>query len=344
MAAPERALGLLRRRDFRRVYFAIAASELGDAFQYVALMWFALVSGGPLGVMAVRLADSVPALAFGFHGGVAADRWDRKRTMVAADLLRGSILIPIAVLGLTVNAASFFLSAALLAGVHARRSGPLHAAAPRIREGFAALRPLPMLAAGVIAIGVAVTISSGTWIVGVPTLVRDTLHRGAGSFSLVAASYALGSVIAGVVLTRWEVRRKALGSLAAWSLYLPAYALFAFAGSLGMVLGGAVLAGLAQGSAWVLVNSAAQEQVPDHLLGRVMGLISLTHRGAHATGLLFVSPLFAILAPGTVFAAAALALPLVGLLGAAVGLRRERELSPPAGEAPAPATARSPRS
>ncbi len=419
MAAPERALGLLRRRDFRRVYFAIAASELGDAFQYVALMWFALVSGGPLGVMAVRLADSVPALAFGFHGGVAADRWDRKRTMVAADLLRGSILIPIAVLGLTgelplwvlvvaafaltaatsyfapaygallpglvdrqnvqkangivrattealsvggwaaaagllafmpisgffaINAASFFLSAALLAGVHARRSGPLHAAAPRIREGFAALRPLPMLAAGVIAIGVAVTISSGTWIVGVPTLVRDTLHRGAGSFSLVVASYALGSVIAGVVLTRWEVRRKALGSLAAWSLYLPAYALFAFAGSLGMVLGGAVLAGLAQGSAWVLVNSAAQEQVPDHLLGRVMGLISLTHRGAHATGLLFVSPLFAILAPGTVFAAAALALPLVGLLGAAVGLRRERELSPPAGEAPAPATARSPRS
>jgi hypothetical protein len=33
-------------------------SELGDSFHYVALMWFALVSGGPLGVLAVGLADS----------------------------------------------------------------------------------------------------------------------------------------------------------------------------------------------------------------------------------------------------------------------------------------------
>lgn len=419
MAAPEGAFGLFRRRDFRRVYFAIAASELGDAFQYIALMWFALVAGGPLGVMAVRLADSVPALAFGFHGGVVADRFDRKRTMVAADLVRGGVLIPIAVLGLSgelplwllvvaafvleaaasyfapaygailpglvdrpnvqkangivrattealsvggwaaaagllafmpisaffaINAASFFVSAALLVGVHARRAAGLHPSAPRIREGFAALRPKPMLAAAVIVIGVAVTISSGTWIVGVPTLVRDTLHRGAGSFSLVAAGYALGSALAGIALTRFEIRRKALASLVAWGFYLPAYGLFAFAGSLGMAIGGAVLAGLAQGSAWVLVNSAAQEQVPDHLLGRVMGLISLTHRGAHATGLLFVSPLFAILAPRSIFAGAAIALPLVGLLGAMLALRRERALSPPAGEAPAPETARTPRS
>ena len=65
-----------------------------------------------------------------------------------------------------------------------------------------------------------------------------------------------------------------------------------------------------------------------------MGLISLTHRGAHATGLLFVSPLFAVFAPDTVFAAAALALPLVGVAGAAISLR--------AGEARAHATASNP--
>jgi MFS family permease len=400
--ASERPLALLRRHDFRRVYFAVSFSELGDAFQYIALMWFALIAGGPLGVMGVRLADSVPALAFGLHGGVIADRFDRKRTMVVADLVRGGVLIPIAVLGLSgelplwllivaafvleaatsyfapaygallptlverrnvqtangvvrattealsvggwaaaagllafmpisaffaINAASFFLSAALLSGVRAHRPADEHPAAPRIREGFAALRPRAMLAAAVVVLGVGVTISSGTWIVGVPTLVRDTLGRGAGSFSLVAASYALGSVIAGVFLTRRQVRRKAFASLVAWGFYLPAYGLFAFAGSLGMALAGGVLAGLAQGSAWVLVNSAAQEEVPDRLLGRVMGLIALTHRGAHATGLLFVSPLFAILAPRTVFAGAALALPLVGIAGALAGLRRERVLA-----------------
>ena len=41
---------------------AVAASELGDALHYIALMWFAFDAAGPLGVVAVRLADSVPAL------------------------------------------------------------------------------------------------------------------------------------------------------------------------------------------------------------------------------------------------------------------------------------------
>jgi MFS family permease len=194
----------------------------------------------------------------------------------------------------------------------------VHEEAPRLREGFAALRPHPRLAAAVIVLGAAVTISSGTWIGGVPELVRSTLGLGAGSFSALMVGYALGSIASGVVLARRPVRRKAIASMAAWTLYLPAYGLFAFAGSLWLALLGAALAGISQSSALVLVNAAAQEEVPDRVLGRVSGLISLTHRGAHATGLLFVAPWFAIVAPPTVFAAAALALPLVGLAGIAL--------------------------
>ena len=254
-AHPERALGLLRRRGFRRAYAAVAISELGDAFQYIALMWFALVAAGPLGVIAVRLADSIPALLFGLHGGVAADRWDRRRLMISADLVRGVVLVPIAVAGLTghlplaalvvaafvlttatsyfepaygallpalvdrrnvqqanglvratadalsvggwalagllltvlpisvffaINAASFFLSAALLTGVRARGTAERGDERPRIRDGFAALRPRPTLAASVVVLGVAVTLSSGTWIVGVPELVRSTLGARSG--------------------------------------------------------------------------------------------------------------------------------------------------------------------
>jgi MFS family permease len=82
------------------VYTAISASEVGNAFQYIALMWFALEAAGPLGVLAVRLADSVPALLFGFHGGLLADRLERRRTMIAADLVRGAVLVPVAVAGL----------------------------------------------------------------------------------------------------------------------------------------------------------------------------------------------------------------------------------------------------
>jgi len=375
-------------------------------------MWFALEAGGPLGVIAVRLADSVPALVFGFHGGVAADRWDRRRVMIASDLVRGFVLVPVAVAGLTgqlpltalvvaafvltaatsyfapaygallpslvdrrnvqqanglvrasadalsvggwalaavlltfmpisvffaVNAASFFLSAAFLAGVRKRGSAAAGVdERPRVREGLAALRPRPVLAASVVVLGVAVTVSSGTWIVGVPELVRSTLDRGAGSFSLVAAFYALGSISAGLALTRRPIRRKARASMLAWTLYLPAYALFALADSLGLALAAGFTAGVSQGSSWVLINSAAQEEVPDRFLGRVTGLIALVHRGAHATGLLFVSPLFAFTAPETVFAGAAVAIPLAGLAGLLLSGR--------AAGARAPESSRTPRS
>ena len=101
LSPPAGALHLLRRPDFRRLYVAVAASELGDSLHYIALMWFAFDAGGPLGVVAVRLADSIPAIVFGLHGGLAADRWSRKRLMVSADLVRGVVLIPVAAAGLT---------------------------------------------------------------------------------------------------------------------------------------------------------------------------------------------------------------------------------------------------
>jgi len=408
-AAPEEALphaleapspgafALLRRPGFRRVYLAVVTSQLGDAFQYIALMWAALLAGGPLGVLVVRLADSAPALVFGFHGGLVADRTDRKRLMVVSDLVRAAVLVPVAVAGLAgdlplwglvasaivlttgasyfepaygaalpalagrervqaanalvrassdalwlggsaiaagllavvplstffaLNAGSFVLSALLLSGLPrfpaARADG---AAAPRVREAFTVLRPHPWLAAAVATLGVAVTISSGTWIVGVPELVRRGLDGGAGRFALLIVAYALGSIGTGALLARRPVVRKARMSLVAWSAYLPAYLLLAFAHSLGPALAGALVAGAGQGAALVLTMSAAQSEIPDSHLGRVTGLISLVHRGAHATGLLLVSPLFAVAATRSVFVAAAFAIPLVSLTAAALAAR-----------------------
>jgi MFS family permease len=155
----------------------------------------------------------------------------------------------------------------------------------------------------------------------VPQFVTHELNGGAAQFSLLVVAYALGSIGAGAVLARRPVRRKARASLLAWCAYLPAYALLAFAHSLWPALAGALAAGAGQGSAYVLTLSAAQTEISDAYLGRVTGLISLVHRGAHATGLLLVSPLFAVVAARTVFAGAALAIPLVGLL-CAVGAAR----------------------
>src|SRR5476651_1220960 len=90
----ESALRLLRRRDFRTLFLAVSVSELGDAAQYIALTWFALEQAGPLGVVAVRLADSVPGFFFGLHEGLAADRWSRKKLMIWSNLALGSVPVP----------------------------------------------------------------------------------------------------------------------------------------------------------------------------------------------------------------------------------------------------------
>jgi hypothetical protein len=219
------------------------------------------------------------------------------------------------------NAVSFFASAALIAPVRARgraQSG----APPRMREGFAALRPRPVLAVAVAAVAVGMTISSGTWMVGVPQLVRSSLGLGAGSFAAVAAGYAVGAVIAGIVLSQVEVKQKARTSFILWIPYAAAYTLFAVAHSLATAVLAGACSGAIQAAVMILVYSAAQEEVPDALLGRVVGLISLVHRGAHATGLLFIGPLFAAFAPRTVFLAATLSLPLVGVAAAAAARGR----------------------
>ncbi len=400
------AFELLRRRDFRHLYLAVAVSELGDAFQYIAIMWFALLKGGPIGVVAVRLADSLPALVFGFHGGIVADKWNRQRTMIAADLARGAILVPVAIAGLTdtlplwglviaaflietagsyftpaysamlpalvdrdhvqeangllgattnalsiggwaaaagllaiapistffaLDAASFFVSAVFIGGIVYRGAANVSSLEPpRIAEAFDAIRPLPAIAIGTVVVGLAVTVSSGTWIAGVPDLIREVLHRGAGGFSIVMVGYAIGSVGAGAILARFPIENKARASMLAWIVYLPAYAMLALASSLPIAIGGAFLAGLGQVGASILLRSAAQEQIADDVLGRVMGVISLVYRGAHATGLMLVSPLFVLVAPRAMFAASAVTIPLFGLVGAALAAyadRRSTEVS-----------------
>ena len=140
---------------------------------------------------------------------------------------------------------------------------------------------------------------------------------GAGSFSAIAAAYAVGAVTVGVVLSRVRVRRKARASFLLWIPYALAYGLFALAGSLAVAMLAGAVSGAIQAALMILLYSAAQEEIPDALLGRVVGLISLVHRGAHATGLLLMGPLFAIAATRTVFWAAAVSLPLVGLVSLA---------------------------
>ncbi len=85
------ALDLLRRnRDFRLMFVAQLISLGGDWFLSVAL--FGLVfefTGSPALVSALIATMSVPYALMTFVGGPLADRFDRRRMMVAADVVRG---------------------------------------------------------------------------------------------------------------------------------------------------------------------------------------------------------------------------------------------------------------
>lgn len=83
---------LLRDPAFSRMYRAILVSSLGDWIGFVAVVALvARIGGGSAGfaVSGVMLARLLPSIAFGPFAGVLVDRFDRKRLMVIADVVRG---------------------------------------------------------------------------------------------------------------------------------------------------------------------------------------------------------------------------------------------------------------
>ena len=85
-------MSLFGLRDFRLVWGAAAVSWLGDSLAFLAFMWLAYDVGGAGGVIVVRVADSIPSVIVGLLGGVVADRVERRRLMIGADLLRAAAL------------------------------------------------------------------------------------------------------------------------------------------------------------------------------------------------------------------------------------------------------------
>ncbi len=86
-----RDVGLLRRREVRLVFGSRLASDLGSGIAPIALAFGVLdlpgADAGDLGL--VLFAAAVPRVLFMLFGGVVADRLDRGRVMVFAEVLAG---------------------------------------------------------------------------------------------------------------------------------------------------------------------------------------------------------------------------------------------------------------
>ena len=103
-AAPaERAespyLALVRNRNFSLLWVGQLISFFGDRVHQVALGVLVLQRASPLDVGIVFAATAVPNVFLGPLAGALVDRWDRRTTMIACDLVRAGlvILVPVAI-------------------------------------------------------------------------------------------------------------------------------------------------------------------------------------------------------------------------------------------------------
>ncbi len=87
---------LAGRRDLRLVLSAGIISLTGDWILMIGLIYRVYAVTGSTVASALTMASSfAPQVLLGGVAGVFADRWDRKRTMIAADLLLAAGLLPL---------------------------------------------------------------------------------------------------------------------------------------------------------------------------------------------------------------------------------------------------------
>jgi Na+/melibiose symporter-like transporter len=83
-------------RDLQLVLAAGLISSLGDWILVIGLTYRVYaVTGSTVASALTMLSSFVPQLVLGPVAGVFADRWDRKRTMIGADLLLAAGLLPL---------------------------------------------------------------------------------------------------------------------------------------------------------------------------------------------------------------------------------------------------------
>ena len=93
-------ISTLRHRDFALLWTAGLISVAGDFALIIALPLHAYaLTGSAVATGGVFAASLLPRVLLGSIAGVFVDRWDRKRTMVVADLARAALLLPLLAVG-----------------------------------------------------------------------------------------------------------------------------------------------------------------------------------------------------------------------------------------------------
>lgn len=85
---------LLGIRDFRLLFIGQAMSNWGDGLTTITLLILTQrLTGSVAAVAGTAIAIALPQLLLGMLAGVYVDRWDRRRVMIASDVIRGTLVL-----------------------------------------------------------------------------------------------------------------------------------------------------------------------------------------------------------------------------------------------------------
>jgi MFS transporter, DHA3 family, macrolide efflux protein len=126
-------LKVLLKRHLTLLWSSQVLSAMGDYFYQIAVVWIAIqVAKGTGGV--VLAAQSGAALTCGLLGGVYADRWNRRMTMIVVDVIRALVVgsLPIvAYLGL-LNLWYLVVVGVIVGGLGSLFNPAMHASLPAL--------------------------------------------------------------------------------------------------------------------------------------------------------------------------------------------------------------------
>jgi MFS family permease len=223
--------------------------------------------------------------------------------------LLGPALATVLVLGVgageafAFDAATFVVSALLLARVHPRRRGAASAASESIsralREGWREVRRRAWVWVTIAVFSGAVLCMYAQWYALAPSIARD--HYGsAGVFGAIETLAGLGAVCGALVSLRWRPSRPLATGLVLTLVWPLQCAVFALGSPLALVL----VCGFATGWGFSLMmiwwETALAQHIPPHLLSRVSSYDWMGSLALLPLGFLLAGPLAGALGAQTV--------------------------------------------
>jgi MFS family permease len=107
---------LLGNRNYVLVWLGQLVSLMGDRIHTIAVGVLVVQRGTPLDVGIVFAMAAVPSVILGPFAGAFADRWDRRKTMIACDIVRAGLVLLVPVV-IDIHIGLVYLTAFLVATV-----------------------------------------------------------------------------------------------------------------------------------------------------------------------------------------------------------------------------------